>query len=51
MMKALTFTIQFPRRKRRAVELYDRDTPFRPKQERSRITYSRKVKHRNQHDV
>lgn len=45
-MKTLTFTVELPRRRRRAVELYGRDTPFRPKQEQSRTVYNRKIKHR-----
>lgn len=44
-MKTLSFTIELPRQRRRAVELYSRDTPFRPKRERSRVVYNRKVKH------
>ena len=46
-MKTLAFTIQLPRQRRRAVELYSRDTPFRPKVEQNRTVYNRKVKHRN----
>jgi len=49
-MKTLTFTVELPRRRRRAVELYGRDTPFRPKQERSRIAYTRKIKHRQHNE-
>lgn len=49
-MKTLSFTIEMPRRKRRAVELYDRDTPFKPKRERSRVVYNRKVKHPNRNE-
>ena len=48
IMKTLSFTIELPRRRRRAVELYSRDTPFKPKAEKSRIVYNRKVKHRQQ---
>lgn len=44
-MKTLSFTVELPRLRRRAVELYSRDTPFRPKQERNRVVYNRKVKH------
>ena len=44
-MKTLSFTIELPRQRRRAVELYSRDTPFKPKTEKSRITYNRKPKH------
>jgi len=46
-MKTLSFTIQLPKQRRRAVELYSRDTPFRPKVERSKTVYNRKVKHRS----
>jgi hypothetical protein len=46
-MKTLAFTIQLPRQRRRAVELYSRDTPFKPKIEQNRTVYNRKVKHRN----
>jgi hypothetical protein len=46
-MKTLSFTIELPRQRRRAVELYSRDTPFKPKTEKSRVAYNRKVKHRN----
>jgi len=49
-MKTLNFTIELPRRRRRAVELYGRDTPFRPKQERLRTAYNRKVKHPQRHE-
>jgi hypothetical protein len=46
-MKTLSFTLQLPRQRRRAVELYSRDTPFKPKTEKSRVAYNRKTKHRN----
>lgn len=46
-MKTLSFTIQLPKQRRRAVELYSRDTPFRQKIERPKTVYNRKVKHRN----
>lgn len=49
-MKTLAFTVELPRRRRRAVELYSRDTPFRPRQERNRMVYSRKVKHRDRNE-
>jgi hypothetical protein len=45
-MKTLSFTIELPRQRRRAVELYSRDTPFKPKAEKSRVAYNRKIKHR-----
>jgi hypothetical protein len=44
-MKTLSFTIDLPRQRRRAVELYSRDTPFKPKTEKSRVAYNRKTKH------
>ena len=47
-MKPIHFTIQVPRKKRRAVELYEHDTPYRPKTERNRRVYTRKPKYRNQ---
>ena len=46
-MKTLSFTLQLPRQRRRAVELYSRDTPFKPKVEQNKTVYNRKVKHRN----
>ena len=46
-MKTLSFTIELPRQRRREVELYSRDTPFKPKTEKSRVAYNRKTKHRN----
>jgi hypothetical protein len=46
-MKTLSFTIQLAKQRRRAVELYSRDTPFKPKVERVKTVYNRKVKHRN----
>lgn len=46
-MKTLSFTVQLPRQRRRAVELYSRDTPFKPKIEQNKTVYNRKVKHRN----
>ena len=46
-MNTLSFIVELPRRRRRAVELYGRDTPFRPRQEQNRMAYNRKVKHRN----
>ena len=45
-MKTLSFTIELPRQRRRALELYSRNTPFKPKAEKSRVAYNRKVKHR-----
>ena len=44
-MKTLSLIIQLPKQRRRAVELYSRDTPFKPKVEQSRVVYNRKIKH------
>ena len=44
-MKTVSFVIQLPRQRRRAVELYSRDTPFKPRVEQSRVAYTRRVKH------
>lgn len=44
-MKPVSFIIQLPRRRRRAVELYSRDTPFKSRVEQSRVVYSRRIKH------
>lgn len=51
-MKTLSFVVDLPRHRRRAVELYSRDTPFKPKSERNRMVYRRKIKHpkRNEQD-
>ena len=46
-MKPITFVLQIPRLRRRAVELYARDTPFKSRAEKSKIVYNRKIKHRN----
>ena len=46
-MKPITLVLQIPRLRRRAVELYSRDTPFKSRAEKSKIVYDRKVKHRN----
>ena len=46
-MKPITFVLQMPRQRRRAVELYARDTPFKGRVEKSKIVYNRKVKHRD----
>ena len=47
-MKPVSFVIQLPRQRRRAVELYSRDTPFRGRTEKSRVQYQRRVKHSKQ---
>lgn len=49
-MKTSSFVVQVPRSRRRAVELYSRDTPFRPKQERLRTAYTRRPKHAQRHE-
>ena len=46
-MKSITLVLQIPRLRRRAVELYARDTPFKGRTEKSKIVYNRKVKHCN----
>lgn len=45
-MKPLAFVVPVPRARRRAVELYSRDTPFRARTERDRRAYVRRPKHR-----
>ena len=47
-MTPTSFVIQLPRQRRRAVELYSRDTPFRGRVEQSRVRYRRRPKHVNQ---
>jgi hypothetical protein len=44
-VKPITFVLQIPRLRRRAVELYARDTPFKGRAEKSKIVYNRKIKH------
>jgi hypothetical protein len=44
-MRTLSFQIELPRRRRRAVELYSRDTPFRGRVEQTRVQYRRRAKH------
>ena len=45
MMTPTSFVIQLPRQRRRAVELYSRDTPFRGRVEQSKVQYRRRAKH------
>lgn len=45
VMTPTSFVIQLPRQRRRAVELYSRDTPFRGRAEQSKIQYRRRPKH------
>ena len=47
-MTPTSFVIQLPRQRRRAVELYSRDTPFRGRVEQSKVRYQRRPKHANQ---
>lgn len=49
-MKTVNLILNLPRVKRRAIELYARDTPFRPQREQNRMVYNRKVKHRNRNE-
>jgi hypothetical protein len=44
-MKPMSFRIELPPQRRRAVELYSRDTPFRHRVEQSRTQYRRRPKH------
>jgi len=44
-MKPTSFVIQLPRQRRRAVELYSRNTPFRGRAEQSQVQYRRRPKH------
>ena len=46
-MRPVSFIIELPRQRRRAVELYSRDTPFRHRVEQSRTQYRRRPKHVN----
>ena len=46
-MKPMSFRIELPPQRRRAVELYSRDTPFRHRVEQSRTQYRRRPKHVN----
>ena len=47
-MTPTSFVIQLPRQRRRAVELYSRDTPFRGRVEQSKVRYQRRPKHTKQ---
>ena len=46
-MKPITLVLQIPRHRRRAVELYARDTPFKGRVEKSKVVYNRKIKHKD----
>ena len=41
----ISFVIQLPKQRRRAVELYAHDTPFKPKVEKNKMIYKRQPKH------
>ncbi len=51
IVKPITFVLQMPRLRRRAVELYARDTPFKSRAEKSKIVYNRKTKHPNKDEA
>ena len=44
-MRPVSFQIELPRQRRRAVELYSRDTPFRGRVEQNKTQYRRRPKH------
>jgi len=44
-MRPISFVIELPPQRRRAVELYSRDTPFRHRVEQSKTQYRRRAKH------
>ena len=51
MTNKITLTGKVPRNKRRAIELYAHDTPFKPKvEENKRKKHVRTPKHRNKDD-
>jgi hypothetical protein len=51
MSDKIKLTGKVPRRKRRAIELFARDTPFKPKvEENPHKKYVRNPKHRNKDD-
>jgi len=49
-MKRTTITVKFERTKRRAVELYDANSPFKGRAERNRMAYKRKPKNQKEVD-
>ncbi len=49
-MKRTTITVKLPRLKRRAVELYDSDSPFKSKVEENRKAYKRRPKNQKELD-
>jgi hypothetical protein len=50
-VKPITLVLQIPRLRRRAVELYARNSPFKSRAEKSKIVYNRKVKHRDRDEA
>lgn len=52
MSKISKFVLQgkVPRQKRRALELFAIDSPFKPRKEETKPRYKRKAKHRNKED-
>ncbi len=50
MKKREIIKFELPRQKRRAVELYDADSPFRGRVERNRKQFQRRPKHQKQVD-
>jgi hypothetical protein len=50
-VKPITLVLQIPRLRRRAVELYARDSPFKSRAEKSKIVYNRKIKHRDRDEA
>jgi stalled ribosome alternative rescue factor ArfA len=49
-MKNTTLQLIVPRQRRRAIELYNPQTPFRGRQERNRKSYQRRDKHQVRQD-
>lgn len=49
-MKRTTITIKLQRSKRRCVELYSADTPFKGRVEKSRVAYKRHPKNQKEVD-
>lgn len=49
-MNKQSLTLQAPRIRRRAVELYSADSPFWPKKQKVRTKFERHSKHRARHD-
>ena len=49
-MKRTTISVKPPRIKRRATELYDANSPFKGKVEKSRVAYKRHAKNQKEVD-